>query len=76
VPQLLTEFKEAYYSVSGEVLYNILIEIGIRMEIVRLIKTCLNEIYSRVWGGMSDTFSIKNGLKQGDALSQCSPIML
>jgi hypothetical protein len=32
---------------------------------------CLNETYSRVWVGkhLSDTFPIKNGLKQGDALS-------
>jgi hypothetical protein len=32
---------------------------------------CLNETYSRVWvgKGLSDRFSIKNGLKQGDALS-------
>ena len=32
---------------------------------------CLNETYSRVYVGkqLSDTFSIKNGLKQGNALS-------
>jgi hypothetical protein len=32
---------------------------------------CLNESCSRVWVGnhLSDTFPIKNGLKQGDALS-------
>jgi hypothetical protein len=32
---------------------------------------CLNETYSRVRGGkhLSDRFSIKNGLKEGDALS-------
>jgi hypothetical protein len=32
---------------------------------------CLNETYSRVWAGkhLSDRFPIKNGLKQGDALS-------
>jgi hypothetical protein len=32
---------------------------------------CLNETYSRVWASkhLSDTFPIKNGLKQGDALS-------
>jgi len=38
---------------------------------VKLIKMCLNETYSRIRVGknMSDMFSIKNGLKQGDALS-------
>jgi hypothetical protein len=41
------------------------------MELVRLIKMCLNETYSKVRIGkrLPDTFSIQNGLKQGDALS-------
>jgi len=41
------------------------------MKLVRLIKMCLNETYSRVWVGkhMSDMFPIRNVLKQGDALS-------
>ena len=41
------------------------------MELVRLIKMCLNEPYSRVWVGknLSDMFPIRNALKQGDALS-------
>jgi len=30
-------------------LYNILIEFGIPMKLVRLIKMCLNEMYSTVW---------------------------
>jgi hypothetical protein len=40
------------------------------MKLVRLVKMCLNETYSRVWVGkhLSGTFPIKNGLKQGDAL--------
>ena len=50
-------------------MYNILIESGICMKLVRLIKICLNETYSRVWvENMSDMFPFKNGLKQGDAL--------
>jgi len=41
------------------------------MKLIRLIKMCLNETYSGVWVGkyMSYMFPIKNGLKQGDALS-------
>jgi hypothetical protein len=41
------------------------------MKIVRLIKMCLNETYSKVPIGkhLSDNFPIQNGLKQGDALS-------
>ena len=50
-------------------MYNILIECGIRMKLVQLIKICLTETYSRVWVGknLSDMFPIRNGLKQGDA---------
>jgi hypothetical protein len=37
------DFKKAYNSVRREVLYKILIEIGIPRKLVRLIKMCLNE---------------------------------
>jgi hypothetical protein len=52
-------------------LCTILIESGTALKVARLIKMCLNESYSRVRIGkqMSDVFSIKNGLKQGDVLS-------
>ena len=48
-----------------------LIELGIPKKLVRLIKMCLTETYSRVREGknLSDTFPARNGLKQGDALS-------
>ena len=41
------------------------------MKLVKLIKLCLNETYRRVWIGkhISDIFPIRNGLKQGDAIS-------
>jgi hypothetical protein len=41
------------------------------MKLVRLIKMCLNETYSKFCIGkhLSDKFPIHNGLKQGDALS-------
>jgi hypothetical protein len=54
-----------------EGLYSILIEFGILMQMVRLIKMCLNETYGRVWVGkhLSDIFPIRNDLKQVDALS-------
>jgi hypothetical protein len=65
------DFKKAYDSVRIEVLYNILIEFGVPMKLVRLIKMCLNETYGKVRIGkhLSDSFPIQNGLKQGDALS-------
>jgi hypothetical protein len=45
------------------------------MKLVRLIKMCLNETYSKVCIGkhLSDSFPIQSGLKQGDALS---PLLL
>ena len=52
-------------------MYNILIEFGVPQKLVRLIKMCLTETYGRVRVGknLSDMFPIRNGLKQGDALS-------
>jgi hypothetical protein len=54
-----------------EVLYNILIEFGIPMKLVRRIKMCLPETYRRVRKGtnLSDKFPIRKGSKQGEALS-------
>jgi len=71
VHQLLIDFKKAYHSVRWEDLHNIIIEFGITMKLIRLIKMCLNETYSRVRVGknLSDMFPIRNGLKQGDVLS-------
>ncbi|KAJ4432049.1 hypothetical protein ANN_20663 [Periplaneta americana] len=71
VHQIFTDFKKAYDSVKREVLYNILIEFGIPMKLIRLIKMCLSETYSRVHIGqfLSEAFPIHCGLKQGDALS-------
>jgi len=53
-----------------EVLYNILIQFAIHIKLVRLLKVCLTETYSRVRVGknLCDMFPIRNGLKQGDAL--------
>jgi hypothetical protein len=69
--QLFIDFKKAYDSIKGEILYNILVEFGIPEKLVRLIKMCLNETYTKVHIGklLSDKFPIQNGLKQGDALS-------
>jgi hypothetical protein len=52
-------------------LYNILIESGIPIKPVRLITLCLSGSYSivRVGKHLSEMFPVKNGLKQGDALS-------
>ena len=46
--QFLIAFKKAYDSVRRAVLYNILIEFCVPMKLVRLLKVCLTETYSRV----------------------------
>ena len=68
--QLFIDFKKVYDSFRREVLYNILIEFGNPRKLLRLIKMCLTETYSRVRVGknLSDMLPIRNGLKQGDAL--------
>ena len=48
VHQLFIDFKKTYDSVRREVLYNILTEFGILEKLIRLIKMCLTETYSRV----------------------------
>jgi hypothetical protein len=70
IHQLFIDFKKAYDSIKREVLYNILLEFGIPKKLVRLIKMCLNETYSKVYIGklLSDKFPIQNRLKQGDDL--------
>jgi len=72
IKKLFIDFKKAYDSVRREVLCKIVIEYGIPRKLVRLIKKSLTETYSRVRVGknMSDRFPIRNGLKQGDALTQ------
>jgi hypothetical protein len=59
-------------------LYNILIEFGIHMKLVRLIKMSLNETYSRVQVGkhLSHTFPVKNGLKREMLYRHCFSTLL
>jgi hypothetical protein len=68
---LFIDVKKASDSVRSSPLaeskyYNILIEFGIPLKPLRLIKMCLTEVYSRVWvDNLSDMFPIRNDLKQG-----------
>jgi len=58
------------HSIKRENLYSILIRFGIPKRLVQLAKMCLSDPISRVRiGNISDSFKIRNGLKQGDALS-------
>jgi len=71
VHQLIIEFKKGYDSVRREILCNILTEFGIPMKLVRLIKMCLTETFSRICvsNNLSDVFPIRNGLKKGNVIS-------
>jgi hypothetical protein len=65
VHELFIDFKKAHYLSKREVLYSILIEFGVPMKLVRLIKMCLNGTYCKDCIGkhLSDSFPIQNGLK-------------
>ena len=73
VHQLIIDFKKSYDSVRREVLYNIFVEFGSPMKLVRLIKMCLTETYSRVRVGkhLSDMFPIRNGLNKEMIYRHC-----
>ena len=63
--QLFIAFKK----VNDSVLFNILIEYGIPMNILTPIKMCMNETSSRVQVEKHlSNFPVKNGLKQEDSL--------
>jgi hypothetical protein len=51
VHQVFVDFKKAYDSIRRQVLYNILIEFGIPIKLVTMIKICLNETYYKVHVG-------------------------
>jgi hypothetical protein len=58
VRQLFIDFKKPYDQVRRDVMCSILIESGIVMKLVRLIKVCLNDTCNRIRVGknLSDTF--------------------
>jgi hypothetical protein len=61
VHQLFVDFMKTSDSYRREVLHSILIEFGIPVKLVRLIKMCPNETCSRVQVGkyLSDMFPLK-----------------
>jgi hypothetical protein len=78
VRQLFVDFKKAYVSVRREVLYSILTEFGISVKLGRLIKMCLNKMYSKVHASkhLSDNFPVQNGLKEEMLYRHCLSTLL
>jgi hypothetical protein len=76
--QLLIDFKKAYDSVRREVVYCMLIDFGVPMKLVKLIKLRLNENYSKVHIGkhLSESFPIQNSLKQEIHYHHCFSTLL
>jgi hypothetical protein len=77
-PCTLHSSRKAYVSVRREVLCNILIEFGVPMKLVRLIKMYLNETCKkvRIVKHLSDSFPIQNGLKQAMLYHTCISTLL
>jgi hypothetical protein len=73
VHQLFVDFKKTYDSV-----YNILIDFGIPMKLVRLLNMCLNETYSKVHIGrkLSENFPLQNGLNKAIVHHHCFSTLL
>jgi hypothetical protein len=78
VHQLFIGFKKAYDSVRREDLYNVFIESGIPMKLVRLIKMCLNETRSRVQVGkyLSDVFLLRMVCNKEMLYRRCFSVLL
>ena len=70
---IFIDFNKAHCSIRREVLYNVLIECGVPMKLVRGIYMCLNETYSIVRLGkyLSDLFPIRNSLKKEMLYRHC-----
>ena len=78
VHQLFIDFKKACDSVRREVLCNIFIEFGIPMKLVRLIKMCLTETFSRVRVGkhLSEGFPIRKWFETRRCSIDCLSTLL
>jgi hypothetical protein len=70
VYQIYVDFKKAYASIQRKKLYTIMYEIGLPPKLVRLVTATMTgtEAQVKVQTELTDTFEIRQGLKQGDGL--------
>jgi hypothetical protein len=75
---LFIDFKKAYDSIRRELLYSILIEFGVPMKLVILIKMRINKTHSEVHIAkhLSGTFPVQNGLKKEMLYRHCFSALL
>jgi len=68
---IFIDFKQAYDSIDRKELWKTLEVLGIPKKYMNLIKGCNNKTFCRVCflQEMSETFELKSGLRQEDALS-------
>jgi sorting nexin-29 len=71
VYQIYVNFKQAYDSIQRKKLYTIMYEFGLPPKLVRLVRATITgtEVQLKVQTGLTDTFEIRQGLKQGDGLA-------
>src|SRR5699024_8582339 len=65
------DFRQAYDSIDRDALWRTLAEMGIPSKYVRLIQECYagTSCQVRFAGQLSDRFTVRNGLRQGDPLA-------
>jgi hypothetical protein len=71
VYQIYVDFKQAYDSTQRKKLYTIMYEFGLSPKLVRVIRATMTgtEAQVKVQIELTDTFEIRQGLKQGDGLA-------
>jgi sorting nexin-29 len=76
VHQIYVDFKQAYDSIQRKKLYTIMYEFGLPPKLVGLVRATMTgtEAHVKVQTELTNTFEIRQGLKQGDGLAQCFSI--
>jgi sorting nexin-29 len=68
---LFIDFKLAYDSINREQLYMAMRDLDIQVKLIRMVEVIMTDVKSsvRVGGYLSEPITVRNGLRQGDALA-------
>jgi hypothetical protein len=71
VYRIYVDFKQPYDSTQRKMLYTIMYEFGLPPQLVRMVRATMTgtEAQVKVQTELTDTFDIRQGLKQGDGLT-------